>query len=105
MAKILEIHGYATDSPKPSIIRITRSAKSVFTKPTPSVATDHKKNPAARTHFAAVEADPNVDEHLKRMNKALFAAAEGEWTSATDSLREILEKDAENYVVCFLLYF
>ena len=52
-----------------------------------------------------MEADPNVDEHLKKMNKALFAAAEGEWTCATDTLREILEKDAENYVVCFLLYF
>ena len=61
--------------------------------------------PAARTHFAAVEADSDVDEHLKKMNRALFAAAEGEWTSATDTLREILEKDAENYVVCFLLYF
>ena len=52
-----------------------------------------------------MEADPDVDEHLKKMNKALFAAAEGEWTSATDTLREILEKDAENYVVCFLLHF
>ena len=59
--------------------------------------------PAARTHFAAVEADPNVDEHLKNMNKALLATAEGEWTSATDGLRKILEKDAENYVVCFFL--
>jgi len=52
-----------------------------------------------------VEADPDVDEHLKKMNRALFAAAEGEWTSATDTLREILEKDAENYVVCILLCF
>jgi len=57
--------------------------------------------PAAKIHIETVEADPNADEHLKRMNKALFAAAESEWTGATDSLEEFLENDAENYVVCF----
>ncbi|KAF5350206.1 hypothetical protein D9758_007846 [Tetrapyrgos nigripes] len=52
----------------------------------------------ATTHFAAVDADPNADQSLKDMNKALLASANGQWKFAGDTLRSVLEKDPENYV-------
>lgn len=54
----------------------------------------------AAKQFALVEADPSAEDTLKTMNAALLASSEGDWTQASEKLREILEKDAENYVVC-----
>lgn len=59
-------------------------------------------------HFEAVAADPQADDSLKQMNVALLAAAEGNWENAGETLRELVDKDAENYVVgvfivCFVL--
>ncbi|KIM44714.1 hypothetical protein M413DRAFT_360463 [Hebeloma cylindrosporum] len=58
----------------------------------------------AAKQFALVEADPGAEDTLKAMNAALLPSAEGDWIQASEKLREILEKDAENYVVrgCFL---
>lgn len=53
----------------------------------------------AAKHFALVEADPAADETLKKMNAAMLASAQGEWTEASESLKAILEKDANNFVV------
>jgi predicted Zn-dependent protease len=57
----------------------------------------------AAKHFALVEDDPSADDTLKTMNAALLASSEGDWIEASEKLREILEKDAEDYVVrnCF----
>ena len=55
---------------------------------------------AAMKHFALVETDPEADASMKKMNAALLASADGEWVKADTLLREILEKDSENYVVC-----
>lgn len=49
--------------------------------------------------FAMVEADPSAEDTLKMMNAALLASSEGDWIQASEKLREILEKDADNYVV------
>lgn len=52
----------------------------------------------AAKHFALVEADPSADDTLKTMNAALLASSEGQWIEASEKLREILEKDADDYV-------
>ena len=57
---------------------------------------------SATKHFSLVAADPTATEDMKQMNAALLASAEGRWTEASDNLKAILEKDSENYVVCFL---
>lgn len=54
----------------------------------------------AAQHFSLVAADPNATEAMIQMNTALLASAEGNWMEASDSLKAILEKDSENYVVC-----
>jgi hypothetical protein len=54
----------------------------------------------ASKHFAIVDEDPAVEQAMKDMNAALLASAEGDWTSADNILRKILEEDAENSVVC-----
>jgi trafficking protein particle complex subunit 12 len=53
----------------------------------------------ATTHFAAVDADPNADQSMKDMNKALLASANGEWKFASETLGKLLETDPDNYVV------
>ena len=50
-------------------------------------------------------ADLTATEDMKRMNAALLASAEGQWTEASDNLKAILEKDSENYVVCPIFYY
>jgi len=37
------------------------------------------------------------------MNAAILASAQGEWVEATERLRQVLERDANNFVVniCF----
>ena len=60
---------------------------------------------AATKHFSLVAADPTATEDMKQMNAALLASAEGQWTEASDSLKAILEKDSENYVVCLISFF
>ena len=54
----------------------------------------------ATKHFAIVDEDPGAEPAMKDMNAALLASAEGDWTKADTMLRKILEKDAENFVVC-----
>ena len=54
----------------------------------------------AAKQFALVEADPTAEDTLKTMNAALLASSEGDWIQASEKLREILEKDADDYVVC-----
>ncbi|TFK39810.1 hypothetical protein BDQ12DRAFT_681260 [Crucibulum laeve] len=51
----------------------------------------------AAKHFAQVAADHASDEPLKQMNAAIMASAQGDWTTASETLKAILEKDAENY--------
>jgi len=53
----------------------------------------------AAKQSAMVEADPTAEDTLKTMNAALLASSEGDWIQASEKLREILEKDADNYVV------
>lgn len=55
----------------------------------------------AINHFDAVAVDPTVDETTKNMNSALLAAAQGDWASATTTLRVLLENDEQNFAVCF----
>ncbi|TFK29705.1 hypothetical protein FA15DRAFT_609812 [Coprinopsis marcescibilis] len=51
----------------------------------------------AGKHFEIVAEDPTVDERQKRMNAALLASAQGDWASATSVLKEMIEKDNEDY--------
>src|ERR1700693_6286707 len=53
MARIFEYPGYATDSPIPSTTRTTVSSTSEWTSPATAVALDHRKKPAANTHFTS----------------------------------------------------
>ncbi len=53
----------------------------------------------ATMHFSIVAADPSVDSSAKDLNAALLASANGQWERASEVLRRILEKDAENYAV------
>ncbi|KAF9048299.1 hypothetical protein BDZ89DRAFT_1089186 [Hymenopellis radicata] len=51
----------------------------------------------AAKHFSIVAADESVAQSDKDMNAALLATANGEWESATEVFRSVLEADAENY--------
>ncbi|KAK0202556.1 hypothetical protein DFS33DRAFT_1263546 [Desarmillaria ectypa] len=53
----------------------------------------------ATKHFSIVAADPSVDASAKDMNAALLASAHGQWEIASEALRRILDKDAENFAV------
>ncbi|PPQ64218.1 hypothetical protein CVT24_008594 [Panaeolus cyanescens] len=56
---------------------------------------------SAQRHFTSVQADPNADEALKRMNSALLQCAMGEWEGAEEELRAVLEGvqgGGDNYV-------
>ncbi|KAF8634596.1 hypothetical protein AX17_004185 [Amanita inopinata Kibby_2008] len=52
----------------------------------------------AARHFAAAAKDPAAEPAMKEMNSALFACADGQWERASETLRKLLERDAENYV-------
>ncbi|KAI0725408.1 hypothetical protein C8Q72DRAFT_877426 [Fomitopsis betulina] len=52
----------------------------------------------ATKHFAAVWNDPTADPSLKHMNAAVLAAADGDWTKATEELKKMLDADPENFV-------
>ena len=54
---------------------------------------------AATKHFAEVWNDPTADPSLKHMNAAVLAAADGDWTKATEELQKMLDVDPENFVV------
>ena len=54
----------------------------------------------ATKHFTAVMQDPSADPSLRAMNAGLLAVAEGDWERATNTFRQILQNDSENYVVC-----
>ncbi|KDR80719.1 hypothetical protein GALMADRAFT_91300 [Galerina marginata CBS 339.88] len=51
----------------------------------------------AEKHFALVENDRTADETLKKMNAAILASAQGEWSEASEVLKEILDNDANNF--------
>ena len=53
----------------------------------------------AARHFAAASKDPAVEPAMRETNAALFACADGQWERASETLRELLEKDADNGVV------
>lgn len=53
----------------------------------------------ARHHFFLVAQDPSADEALKRMNEAILCAADGEWEMCVDLLKNLIEKDSDNFVV------
>ena len=53
----------------------------------------------ATKHFAEVWNDPTADPSLKHMNAAVLAAADGDWTKATEELKKMLDADPENFVV------
>ncbi|KAF9477577.1 hypothetical protein BDN70DRAFT_880959, partial [Pholiota conissans] len=52
---------------------------------------------AAAQHFGEIEADSSASLTLKMMNAALLAAAEGDWSEASERFKGIIEQDAENY--------
>lgn len=53
----------------------------------------------AARHFSDVAKDPAAEPTMKEMNAALFACADGQWERASVTLRQLLDKDAENYTV------
>jgi lipopolysaccharide biosynthesis regulator YciM len=58
----------------------------------------------AEAHFAAVEAEEDVPESTKALNKAFLASARGEWDAAAVILRELFAEDDTNYAVSFLFF-
>ena len=55
---------------------------------------------AASQHFAAVEADPKADDGTKDMNRAIEAAAYGQWDKAILALKRVLQADPNDALVC-----
>jgi len=55
----------------------------------------------ADAHFAVVAADANVPEPTKALNAAFVASARGDWVTAGDVLRGLVEEDDANYAVRF----
>jgi lipopolysaccharide biosynthesis regulator YciM len=53
----------------------------------------------AEAHFTAVEAEDDVPESTKALNKAFLASARGEWDEAAVILRELFAEDDTNYAV------
>lgn len=53
----------------------------------------------AARHFALVDADPQADDTIKKMNAAIIASAQGDWDSAVKKLQELIREDANNFVV------
>jgi len=53
----------------------------------------------AARHFALVDADPQADDTIKKMNAAIIASAQGDWDSAVKKLQELIKEDANNFVV------
>jgi len=52
----------------------------------------------AAKHFSEVAKDPAAESTMKEMNAALFACADGQWERASVTLRQLLDKDGENYI-------
>lgn len=53
----------------------------------------------ASKHFSIVAADTTADQSMKNMNAALLSSAEGDWSTASILLRDLVDGDKENYVV------
>ena len=53
----------------------------------------------AETHFAVVAADASVPEPIKALNAAFVASARGDWETAGEVLRGLVEEDDANYAV------
>lgn len=58
----------------------------------------------AAKHFEHVAEDPTADDRQKQMNAAVLASARGEWEVATTALKELIDKDNEDYAVCGSVY-
>jgi hypothetical protein len=54
----------------------------------------------ASMHFSIVAKDPSAESGMKRMNDVLLLTAQGDWALASSVLRNMLEEDPENHVVC-----
>lgn len=59
----------------------------------------------AAHHFALVDADPEADQAQKDANMIILSAADGDWETAVERARYLLEKEPENVVVCISLKF
>lgn len=57
----------------------------------------------AAKHFTVVADDPAAEQTMKDMNAALLASAEGDWTQASEYLENILQQDADNFMVRILV--
>ena len=55
-------------------------------------------------HFEEVSQDETADPALKTMDAALLASAEGDWERAAEALRQIVDNDPENFVVCICVF-
>ena len=56
---------------------------------------------AASRHFSVVEADPNADGITRDMNRAIEAAAHGDWDQAILALERVMQVDPDNPLVCW----
>ena len=54
----------------------------------------------ASRHFTAVDADPAADNATKAMNRAIEAAAYGQWDTAIHALKGLLDADPDDALVC-----
>jgi len=53
---------------------------------------------SATEYFRLAEEDPTCDQSTKEMNDALLSSANGNWTSAIQALRSVLEKEPDNAI-------
>jgi len=57
----------------------------------------------AEAHFAVVAADASVPGPTKAPNAAFVASARGDWVTAGDVLRGLVEEDYANCAVCSII--
>ena len=55
----------------------------------------------AAYHFGIVAQDLDADEPLKRLNDAILSAARGEWETSVQTLKILIEEDADHFVVSY----
>ena len=58
----------------------------------------------AEAHFALVAADASVPEPTKALNAAFVASARGDWDTAGEVLRGLVEEDDANYAVRSVIF-
>ena len=57
----------------------------------------------AKKHIDIVDEDPSAEQSLRDMNKAFLASANGDWATASQILKTILDADSENFAVSLFL--